>query len=235
MKQENHELMIRPTELHRGHERPGVSRTPQRAFCVLLLAVCFSAGCGASHPISYYQLTVPGDRVPNAPSANPIPITLLIGRLTAPALYREDQIVYGTRGESMGIYEYHRWSEPPTEMIGEIMLRQFRASGRYKGVYTLRSDIRGDYLLHGRLYDFKEVEAGSLIGRVTMEVELRNIKANTTVWTHFFTHDEMATEKSTAGVVAALDKSVQLGVAEFSAGVDQYFAEHPPTPEKTEP
>jgi ABC-type uncharacterized transport system auxiliary subunit len=187
---------------------------------------CFAAGCGASHPIKYYQLTVPGDAP--TPNANPIPITLLIGRLTAPALYREDQIVYGTGGESMGVYEYHRWSEPPTEMISEVMLRQFRSAGHYRGVYTLRSDIRGDYLLHGRLYDFKEVSAGSLIARVTMELELRNIKTGTTVWTHFYTHDEPATSKDTGAVVTALNKSVQQGVAEFRASLDEYFAAHPP-------
>jgi len=235
MTQENHELMIRPTEFPRGHERLAIARTQQIALCVLVLAVCFAAGCGASHPISYYQLTVPGNRVPTPTSPDTVPVTLLIGRLTAPALYREDQIVYGLGGESMGIYEYHRWSEPPTEMIAEIMLRQFRASGHYQGVYTLRSDIRGDYLLHGRLYDFKEVSAGSLIGRVTMEVELRNIKAGTTVWTHFFTHDEMASGKDTGAVVAALDKGVQQGVMEFRAGVDQYFVEHPPAPAQTTP
>jgi ABC-type uncharacterized transport system auxiliary subunit len=85
-------------------------------------------------------------------------------------------------------------------------------------------------LLHGRLYDFKEVSAGSLIGRVTMEVELRNIKDGTTVWTHFYTRDEKASSKDTGAVVAALDKCVQDGVMEFRAGVDQYFAEHPPAP-----
>jgi cholesterol transport system auxiliary component len=226
MNQENRELMTRRTELSNPVEGL-IPHTPiHRTLWIIALAVCFAAGCGASHPIKYYQLTVPA----NAPTANanPIPITLLIGRLTAPSLYHEDQIVYGTGGESMGVYEYHRWSEPPTEMISEIMLRQFRASGQYRGVYNLRSDIHGDYLLHGRLYDFKEVSAGSLIARVTMEVELRNIKAGTTVWTHFYTHDEPAAGKDTGAVVAALNKSVQEGVAEFRASLDEYFAAHPP-------
>lgn len=224
MTQENRELMINRIAL----PRPEHSRTPApRTLWLLALVVCFAAGCGASHPIQYYQISVPNNVAP-ATNASPVPITLLIGRLTAPALYREDQIVYGTGAESMGVYEYHRWSEPPTEMISEVMLRQFRASGHYRGVYTLRSDIRGDYLLHGRLYDFKEVSAGSLIARVTMEVELRNIKTGTTVWTHFYTHDEPAAGKDTGAVVAALDKSVQQGVLEFRQSLEEYFAANPP-------
>ena len=227
MKQENRELMIRQTEVPRRWERLLLHGAAQRTLWIFAMAVCFATGCGTTHPIKYYQLTVPGDAAP-ATNANPVPVTLLIGRLTAPALYREDQIVYDTGGESMGIYEYHRWSEPPPEMISEVMLRQFRASGHYRGVYTLQSDIRGDYLLHGRLYDFKEISAGSLVGRVTMELELRNIKTGTTVWTHFYTHDEPASGKDTSAVVAALNKGVQQGVAEFRTSLEEYFAANPP-------
>jgi ABC-type uncharacterized transport system auxiliary subunit len=201
--------------------------TSRITLSLFALAVVLTVGCGAARPSKYYQLTVPGDSAPVA-NSNPLPITLLIGRLTAPAMYREDQIVYSSGGEAMGTYEYHKWSEPPTEMIAEVMLRQFRASGRYHGVYTLRSDIHGDFLLHGRLYDFKEVEGNALLARVTMELELREIKTAAVVWTHFYTHDEPASGKDVSAVVAALDKNVQQGIAEFRASLDQYFAEHPP-------
>jgi ABC-type uncharacterized transport system auxiliary subunit len=223
MKRENQERMTRPTKL-----------PTKIALCMLALAAGLAAGCGAARPSKYYQLTVPGNSAP-AVDSNPIPITLLIGRLTGPALYREDQIVYSSGGESMGTYEYQRWSEPPTEMIADIVLRQFRASGHYQGVYTLRSDMRGDFLLHGRLYDFKEVSGSPVVARVTMELELRNIKTGATVWTHFYTHDEPSNEKQIGAIVAALDKNVQQGVAEFRASLDQYFAEHPPAPARTAP
>jgi ABC-type uncharacterized transport system auxiliary subunit len=196
---------------------------------VLVLVLGLGAGCGAARPSKYYQLTVPGDVAPSA-DPNPIPITLLIGRLTGPALYHDDQIVYSSGGESMGTYEYHRWAEPPTEMIAEIMLRQLRASGHYRGVYTLRSDMRGDFLLHGRLYDFKEISGSSIVGRVTMELELRNIKTGNTVWTHFYSHDEPAEGKDVGALVAALDKNVQEGIAECRASLDEYFTSHPPAP-----
>ena len=201
--------------------------TSKNTVALLALAVVLAAGCGAARPSKYYQLTVPADSAPVA-NSNPLPITLLIGRLTAPALYREDQIVYSSGGENMGTYEYQKWSEPPTEMIAEVMLRQFRASGRYHGVYTLRSDIHGDFLLHGHLYDFKEVGGNPLVARVTMELELREIKTSAVVWTHFYTHDELANGKDVGAVVAALNKNVQQGIAEFRASLDQYFAEHPP-------
>ncbi len=189
--------------------------------------VCLAAGCGAARPSKYYQLTVPPNSAASE-NANTLPITLLIGRITAPSIYREEQIVYSSHGESMGTYEYEKWAEPPTEMIAEILLRQFRASGHYHGVYALRSDIRGDFLLHGHLYDFRDVEGGSVVGRVTLELEMRDIKTATVVWTHFYTHDEPAGGKDISSIVAALDKNIQQGVAEFRASLDQYFTEHPP-------
>ena len=197
------------------------------ALLTVALAAVFVAACGGARPSKYYQLTVPADRPPVA-NADPFPITLLIGRLTAPDIYREDQIVYSSGGESMGIYEYHRWSEPPTEMIQEIILRQFRASGKFQGVYTMRSDIHGDYLVHGHLFDFKEVSANGIVARLAMELELRNVKTGTTVWTHFYSHDEPTSGKDVSAIVAALDKNVQQGVTEMRAGIEQYFTEHPP-------
>jgi ABC-type uncharacterized transport system auxiliary subunit len=234
MNRENHQRMTGRTGLSVQKAPCGcksrVFLTPVRiAFCMLMLAAGLTAGCGAARPSKYYQLTVPGDLAPAA-NPNPLPITLLVGRMTGSALYREDQIVYSSGGQSMGTYEYHRWAEPPTEMIAEILLRQLRASGQYRGVYTLRSDVHGDFLLHGRLYDFKEVSGSSEAARVTMELELRNIKAGTTVWTHFYTHDEPASGKDVSAVVAALDKNVQQGIAECRASLDQYFEAHPPAP-----
>jgi ABC-type uncharacterized transport system auxiliary subunit len=204
------------------------------ASCVLALAVVLAAGCGATRPSKYYQLTVPGGM---APAANPdaVPLTLLIGRITAPGIYREEQIVYSSGGESMGLYEYHRWVEPPVDMIQEILLRQLRASGHFRGVYMLRSDIHGNYLLHGRLYDFKEVSGPSLLARVTMELELRDIKTHTVVWTHFYTHDEPVNDKTVDAIVAALDKNVQQGVAEMLASLEEYFAAHPPASPAEQP
>jgi ABC-type uncharacterized transport system auxiliary subunit len=243
MKRGNEELMTRTTEpsmelplIGRNHFAACTTIAAKITVSMLVLALFLAAGCGASRPSKYYQLTVPGDLAPAA-NPNPIPITLLIGRLTGPAFYRADQIVYTTGGESMGTYEYQRWSEPPTEMIAEVILRQFRASGHYRGVYTLRSDIRGEFLLHGRLYDFKEVSISksNIVGRLTMELELRNIKTGTSVWTHFYTHDEPVTGKEVGAIVAALDKNVQQAVAEFRSSLDQYFAEHPPAPPTTAP
>ena len=144
-------------------------------------------------------------------AADPIayPVTLLLGALTASHLYREDHIVYSSAGQNMGTYESQRWAEPPTEMMEEVLSRELRASGRYRAVNCMHSNARGDYLLHGRLYDFKEVRGIQLVARVAVEFELRDTKSGATVWNHYYAHDEPVSGKDVAAVVAALDRNVQ--------------------------
>jgi ABC-type uncharacterized transport system auxiliary subunit len=199
------------------------------ARCVILvipLAAAFLSGCGAARPSKYYQLTVPGD-VTAAQPTDPAPVTLLLGAWWTSHLYRDDRIVYSNAGEGMGTYEYQRWAEPPTEMIEEMLLRELRASGRYRAVHAHRSNANGDFLLRGRLYDLKEISGPSMQARVTFEVDLRDVKTGATVWTHYYTHDEPVSRKDMADVVSALDKNVQQGIKEVVAGLDQYFASHP--------
>lgn len=193
---------------------------------LVALSAVLAAGCGAARPSKYYQLTVPADANSGAAAANSLPVTLLIGRITAPELYRQDEIVYSSSGESMGMYEYHRWAEPPTEMISEILLRQLRGSGHFRSVNLVRSGVHGDFLLHGHLYDFKGVNATT--ARVTLELELRNVKTGVVVWTHFYSHDEPVSGKDIDAIVTALDHNIQQGIAESRASLDEYFASHPP-------
>ena len=192
--------------------------------CVMMAGLLGS--CGAARPSKYYQLTVPGNQVA-AHGVDPVPATILVGPLLSSHLYREDRIVYSGSGEQMGTYEYQRWAEPPTEMIQDVLLRELRASGRYKAVQVERSTAHGDFLMRGRLYDFKEVSGSTVVAKVTLELELRDLKSGATVWTHFYSHDEPVSGKDVPAIVAALDRNVQAGVKEVLGSLDQHFAEHP--------
>jgi len=198
-------------------------------WAMIAMSAAWAAGCGAGRPAKYYQLTVPPDLTAGS-TTNPIPITLQLGLLTASHLYREDRIVYSSTGHSMGTYEYQRWAEPPTEMIQEVLFR-LRASGRFRSVNMLRSNARGDFVLRGRLYDFKEVEANPAVARVALEYELRDAKTGMTVWSQFYSHDEPVGGKDVSSVVAALDRNVQAIIGQLRGGLDQYFAAHPPAAE----
>jgi len=194
-----------------------------RVILMAALAAGLLTGCGAARPSKYYQLTVPGDAAAAA-ERSPYPVTLLLGPLRASHLYREDHIVYSSSGQNMGTYEYQQWAEPPTEMLVDVLLRELRASGRYRAVDVLRSNSHGDYILYGRLYDFKEISASPVLARVTVDLELRETKTGSTVWTHYYSHDEPVSGKEISAVVAALDRNAQRGMGEVKSSLEQYFS-----------
>lgn len=197
------------------------------AFAVLTLL----AGCGATRPSRYYQLGALTEYPRADASASPFPVTILVAPFQTSHLYREDRIVFGSASEEMGLYQYERWTEPPSEMLHDILVRRLRSSGRYKEIYSLRSSSRGEFILRGHLYDMKEmVTGGGLIGRVTFDAELADSKTRNTLWTHSYTHDEPVARKDVAAVVAALNRNVEAGVADLAASLEQYFAAHPPAP-----
>jgi ABC-type uncharacterized transport system auxiliary subunit len=175
--------------------------------------------------MQYYQLTVPTEK-PHS-EANASGVSLALGPLVASHLYREDRIVYSADTLRMGTYEFQRWSEPPAEMIQEVLLRELRASGRYRDVSLQRSNSHADYVLHGRLYDFKEVAGEPLQARVTMEFDLRDTKSGATAWSHYYNHDEPVSGKDVPAIVAALDRNIQRGVGEIKSSLDQYFSSQP--------
>jgi ABC-type uncharacterized transport system auxiliary subunit len=210
----------------RNCEVGGVSMRAKTAVIFLALAAVAMGGCAAVPATKFYQLTVPGDMGAGG-QGNGIAVTLLVGPIGGSHVYRDDRLIYGNGSEELGAYEYERWVEPPVEMIQEMLLRELRMSGRYRGVYTLGSAAHGDYVLRGNLYDFKEVSGNPLSARVTLDLELRDTKGGTDVWTHHYTHDEPVNGKDVAAVVSALDRNVQEGIREALASLDQYLAAHP--------
>jgi ABC-type uncharacterized transport system auxiliary subunit len=211
-----------------------LGRAPaRRFFTATAVAVIFSlmavalSGCGGARPIRYYQLSLPSDAAARG-TADPYPVTLVLAPFFSSHLYREDRIVFANNAEGMGTYEYQRWAAPPTEMIQAMMIRRLRNAGRFREIYAARSAVRGDYLLRGQLYDFKEVSAGTVVARVSFDMELRDTSTNLTVWRTSYHQDEPVTGKTPADVVAALDKNIDRGIREVTAGLDQYFSANPP-------
>ena len=196
------------------------------AVMVLAIVVEMICGCAAVPQSKYYQLTGPVE-VSSVAVGDPIPVTLLVGPLKASHLYREDRLVYASSNAEMGTYDVHRWAEPPTEMMRELLWRSIRASRRFSAVSLLTSNSHGDFVLQGNLYDFKEVSGNQFAARVNLELELRDMKTGAVVWRHEYAHDEPVNGKDIPSVVAALDKNAQRGVSEAAASLNEYFVEHP--------
>ena len=195
------------------------------AFCLILFVV-IAAGCTTARAPRYYFLTA----APVSPQVNAsrLPVTILVGRLSAPRILRDDRVVYGMTDVEMGVDEYHRWTEPPTEMIEQLLVEHLRRSGQYKSVQRISSTARGDYLLRGHLTSLNESnDAAGIKARFNVQLELFDQKAGTVVWTDSYSHDEPVEKKSVSAVVEALQRNVNTGIAQLTGSLAQYFASLP--------
>jgi ABC-type uncharacterized transport system auxiliary subunit len=196
----------------------------QTALVVLLAGVV--AGCGASRPVKYYVLDI-GPAPATSPSAQ-VPVTLLVSHITASHLYRDDRLVYGSGTVELGTYEYERWAEPPAELMQDMVISSLRASGNYRSVSRISSNLRGDYIVRGHLYALDEVQSPGLAARFSFQLELFDPKSGATLWSSAYTHDEPVNGKKVSDVVEALDRDVRAGLTQLAGELGQYFASHPP-------
>ncbi len=202
-----------------------LTRRIQQTALVLLLAGVV-AGCGASRPVKYYVLDI-GPAPATSPSAQ-VPVTLLVSHITASHLYRDDRLVYGSGAVQLGTYEYERWAEPPAELMQDMVISSLRASGTYRSVSRINSNLRGDYIIRGHLYALDEVESQGLAARFSFQLELFDPKSGATLWSGAYTHDEPVSGKKVSDVVEALDRDVRAGLTQLTGELGQYFASHPP-------
>ena len=190
-----------------------------------IFLILLAAGCATARSPRYYFLTTP----PIAPQAGAMqfPVTILVGRLSAPRVLRDDRVVYGMSDVELGVDEYHRWSEPPTEMIEQLLVERLRRSGQYKSVQKISSTARGDYLLRGHLTSMNEIDEGSgIMARFNIQLELFDQKAGLVVWTESYSHDEPVEKKTVSAVVESLQRNVNAGLAQLTGGLAHYFATH---------
>jgi len=200
----------------------------QRIWQAVLVALLagFSAACGAARPYQYYMLDVQTPQP--AAQSNPYPVKLIVGRVSAPELYRDSRIVYGNGDVQLGAYEFHRWAELPPEMLQQALISSLRASGQYRSVSAIGSTTRGDYVLRSQLYSLYGVDRPNLVARFSMEVDLFDTQTGETVWSDRYSHDEPVDGKTVANVVEAMDRDVHAGMTQFTTNLGQYFAAHPP-------
>ena len=147
-----------------------------------------------------------------------------MGPLSASHLYREDHIVYSSAGETMGTYRGAAVGGAADGDDAGSIVPGAAVVGEIRAVNSLRSSAPRGLSRAGTLVRFQgSVEGNPLMARVAVEYELRDLKSGTTVWSHYYAHDEPISGKDVSSVVAALDRNVQGIVGQVKSGLDGVF------------
>lgn len=200
--------------------------------CITGLAILLAlieAGCGAPRAVKYYTLdTTPA---PVTSTSAQFPISLLVGRVMSSQLYRDDRIVYGSGQVQLGLYDYDRWSEPPTDLIQTALIASLRATGQYRSISRVASSVKGDYILRSRLISMYGVDLPVLSSRLVLQLELYDPVNHAVVWSQAYSHDEpVQGDKTVANIVIAMDANVKACLQQTTASLSQYFTANPPKP-----
>ena len=124
--------------------------------------------------------------------------------------YDDDRMVYRENPYRVDYYHYHRWSASPGALVSRHLERALGASGRFAAV--LRDEhARGvTFILGGRLLALEEVDLSKRrwVGRVALELALRDAASGDVVWTRRLELTEPVTRQSPEGVARAVSRAL---------------------------
>jgi cholesterol transport system auxiliary component len=191
------------------------------AGCAVTALVLSATGCVNSKPVHYYTLELPSAPIPQS---KPDGLVVLVGNISVPVALEDGRIRYRTGSNEAGAYEYHRWIERPGMMVSASLVHALRASGQYRRVTESGSSAAGDYLLRGKLSEFGEVDRDGIQTRVSLELELLDLKTRRNVWDRVVEREEPVAGRNVQDVVQSLDRNLQAVVQATTAEIDRFLA-----------
>jgi ABC-type uncharacterized transport system auxiliary subunit len=174
------------------------------------------------HRVQYYQLSA---NVKPAAAAETGPV-LLVGRIATPQALQDGRIRYHAGSNEVGAYEYHRWTDPPGMLVRESLIHVLRASGKFKSVQEAGSTAEGDYTVRGKLLEFSELDGNGILTRVSLDLELREVRTGRLVWNQVLTHDDPVQAKTVSDVVQSLDRNLQVVLGDAASAIGSYVTAH---------
>jgi ABC-type uncharacterized transport system auxiliary subunit len=189
--------------------------------CLIFNCLALS-GCAPTRRIQYYAINLPPA---GAAVMNPTGVTLVVGRIELASALQDGRIRYRSGKTEVGGYENHRWSEPPSVVVRDGLIRLLRASGKYQSVSQAGASAGGDYLVRGKLHEFSEIDDPNLHALVSLSLEIYDRKRSRIVWQREFNREEPVTGHKIADVTDALDAATQHLLGEAVASVDARLSE----------
>ena len=104
-----------------------------------------------------------------------------VERFVADGLNASRPIVFTDAGDASGLqsYHYHFWSEPPSIMLQNALVRYLRQSGVAKTVVTPAHRVEPDFIVTGKITQFEHVRGPSPEVVATLELSVKNRTTDT--------------------------------------------------------
>lgn len=124
----------------------------------LLLVMPWLPAClgGAPPPmIRKWTLEYPP---PHLQGAKPLPVVIRVERFSAAVALRGQDMIYRPASHQRQSYPYQQWWAAPSDLVGDLLLRDLQASRLFAGVLAYDQRGRPRYRLEGGVQEFLEVD-----------------------------------------------------------------------------
>ena len=169
------------------------------------------SGCGRVRYPAYYTLNLPAP--PDPPAAENVRTSIAVREFQSPNYLRQGPIVYRTRPEEIGFYEYHRWAADPRMLVTSAVVDHLRADGQFSMVSMYDGRPNNDYVLSGRLEKLEEVDyqAGVKI-EVAISAQITRVATGATVWSNAVSETRPVSQRNVSGVVSQMNRTMELAI-----------------------
>lgn len=141
---------------------------------VLLLAAGCGIGPGPAQVQRQWAIIYPApDPNPNIP----LPASLLVKRFWAASGLDSVTMLIALTGPERSFYSNSDWLAPPSDMIGDLITRDFAARGDFLEVLSWRSLSRARYVLSGGVEMCRETQRGKGVAELRVSLLLQDTQA----------------------------------------------------------
>jgi len=179
----------------------------------LLMTLVVLSGCvrlaQPAPPVRDYRLDYASPPV----NGRPLPVILTVRRLRVASVYDRELIVYRDGPYTTGTYFYQHWSANPGSMVGDLLLRDFGASGVYGAVQDGPSPVPATVQLTGEIEEIEErLHQPGCSAHLQLRMLLLRLgdrRADPGLLSKTYTEDESSTCNDPLALAAAMSRALQ--------------------------
>jgi ABC-type uncharacterized transport system auxiliary subunit len=177
---------------------------------VLSLVAC-SFGGKPSVMVEQYALEYPP---PSVQSLSPMDEVIRLERFSVAQIFNHVKMVYRQKPTHYNDYAYHRWRANPGDMVGDSLLRDLRAAGIFKSVFSYRDMGNTPLILKGGVGEFyesdeKDGRKAILSVYITVIDTTSRELTKQIVFQKNYRYEEPVTEKTVQGFAQAMSRAVE--------------------------
>jgi ABC-type uncharacterized transport system auxiliary subunit len=178
---------------------------------IALTLIACSFGGKPSVMVEHYALEYPPPAMQNL---SPIDRVIGIDRFSVSQIFNNVKMIYRQKPTLYNDYAYHRWRANPGDMVGDSLLRDLRAAGVFKSVFSLREMENTPFILKGGVGEFYESEEADgrkaiLSVHITLMDTTQKELTKQIIFQKNYRYEEPLTEQTVQGSAQAMSRAVE--------------------------